>query len=133
MTKRHSILLVDHGSRRDEANQSLVKLAALVNSQVGPDVFVSYAHMELASPTIAEGYATCVESGAEEVIVHPYMLAPGRHASEDIPNLVKAAASSFPEVSYRVTEPLGVHELLARLVLERCGMLSEATAQRSTQ
>jgi sirohydrochlorin ferrochelatase len=50
------------------------------------------------------------------------MLAPGRHASEDIPRLVKEAASGSPDVSYRVTEPLGVHELLGRVVLDRCGV-----------
>ena len=30
MSKRISILLVDHGSRRDEANQSLEQMAALI-------------------------------------------------------------------------------------------------------
>ena len=121
MSKRISILLVDHGSRRDEANQSLEQMAALIDAQAGPEIFVTYAHMEIARPTIAEGFATCVDWGAEEVIVHPYMLAPGRHASEDIPQLVKEAASKYADVSYRMTAPLGVHELLGQVVLDRCG------------
>lgn len=122
MKKRQSILLVDHGSRRAEANHSLEQMAALIGDQVGPDVFVTFAHMEIAQPTIAEGYAACVESGAEEVIVHPYMLAPGRHATEDIPRLVKDAATQHAQVAYRMTEPLGVHELLGQVVLDRCGI-----------
>jgi len=122
MKKRLSILLVDHGSQRDEANRSLEQVASLIDTQVSPDVFVTYAHLEIARPTIAEGYAACVESGTDEVIVHPYMLAPGRHATEDIPRLVKEVACHYPEVSYRMTEPLGVHELLGRVVLDRCGV-----------
>src|ERR1041385_2369264 len=51
------ILLIDHGSTRDEANQMLVAMAALVQRVVGEAVLVRYAHMELAEPSIAQGFA----------------------------------------------------------------------------
>ena len=75
--------------------------------------------MGLAAPDIPQGFAQCVQAGATEVVVHPYMLAAGRHAVQDIPRLVAEAARAFPKVTYRVTEPLGVDEKLAELVLER--------------
>jgi sirohydrochlorin ferrochelatase len=121
-----AILIVDHGSRRPEANRQLEAVAAVVRRQSGAATVVEHAHMELAEPSIAEGFARCVAAGASEVIVHPYMLSPGRHATEDMPRLVAAAAGAFPEVSWRVTEPLGVHELIGRVVLERCGVPSVA-------
>lgn len=119
MTRR-AILLIDHGSRRAEANAMLERVADLVRAEAGPDVVVSIAHMELASPTIAEGFAACVEAGADEVVAHPFMLAPGRHAAEDIPRMVEEAAAAHPGVRWRVTDPLGAHPLLARIVLDRC-------------
>lgn len=116
-----AILLIDHGSRLDSANAMLAEVAALVQAAVGDTVAVQFAHMELAPPDIAAGFAACVAAGATEVVAHPYMLAPGRHATADIPRLVAAAASVYPHVRYQVSAPLGVHPLLAQVVLERCG------------
>jgi len=113
-----AILLVDHGSRLDEANELLVEIARLVQRE-DPAYHVEIAHMELAEPTIAQGLAACAAAGAREVTVHPYLLAPGRHATQDIPRLVAEAARRFPGLTCRVTEPLGPHPLLARVVLER--------------
>jgi sirohydrochlorin ferrochelatase len=51
------ILIVDHGSQKAEANDMLLCMANLIQTMAGPDVVVSYAHMELAEPTIAQGFA----------------------------------------------------------------------------
>lgn len=115
-----ALMLVDHGSRFEEANKVLEDLAALLRSQ-RPDLIVQAAHMELAHPDIPEGLAACKAAGATEVIVHPYMLAPGRHASEDIPRMAREAAQTL-NIPCRVTAPLGVHEKLAEVVLERASL-----------
>jgi len=113
-----ALLLVDHGSRFAEANRVLEELVALLR-RLRPELIVHAAHMELASPTIPEGLAACMADGATEIVVHPYMLAPGRHASEDIPRMVEEAVRGMQGVTWRVTGPLGVHEKLAEVVLER--------------
>ena len=113
-----ALLLVDHGSRRAEANALLGQIAALVAAR-RPELVVEVAHMELAPPTVAEAFAACVARGATEVVVMPYFLARGRHATEDIPALAREAAAAHPDVALRVAEPLGVHALLADLVLTR--------------
>ena len=43
--------------------------------------------MEIAEPSIASAYATCVRRGANHIIVCPYFLGPGKHWTSDIPNL----------------------------------------------
>lgn len=115
-----AILIVDHGSRRDEANRMLERVAELVRAEAGPDVVVHVAHMELAEPTIDQGFAACVADGATQVVVHPFMLAPGRHATEDILRMAEEAARAHGGLQWRVTEPLGPHPLLARIILDRC-------------
>ena len=117
-----AILLIDHGSRRAEANEMLDCMANLVQAMVGPSVVVRHAHMELAEPTIRAGFRACVEAGATEVVAFPYMLSPGRHATGDIPDLVGEAAHEFPDVAWRVTGAFGVHERLAEVILERAGL-----------
>jgi sirohydrochlorin ferrochelatase len=117
-----AILLIDHGSRRDAANEMMDCMANLVQAMAGPDVVVRYAHMELAEPSIATGVRQCVEAGASELIVFPYMLSPGKHSTGDIPRMVAAAAAAHPALDVRVTTAFGVHEKLAELILGRAGL-----------
>ena len=116
------ILIVDHGSTKHEANHMLEAMAELIQSMAGSDVVVRCAHMELAAPDIATGFASCVQGGATDVTVFPYMLSPGRHSTSDIPRMVADVARSFPQVSFSVTPAFGLHEKLAEVVLERAGI-----------
>ena len=63
MSVVRAILLIDHGSRRAEANTLLGEVAARVKERIGDDAIVEAAHMEIAEPTIAQGFARCVELG----------------------------------------------------------------------
>src|SRR3954469_3346037 len=56
-THMKAILLIDHGSLRSEANEMLGSVQAMVQEMAGPHVLVEYAHMELAEPTIEQGFA----------------------------------------------------------------------------
>ena len=113
-----AIVLIDHGSRRAEANEQLEELAAKIR-QREPDTIVQTAHLEIAEPNLSEAVAACVKQGARVVVVHPYFLAPGRHTSEDIPRLVAEASAQHPEVEVRLSPPLGIHDKLVDVVLER--------------
>jgi sirohydrochlorin ferrochelatase len=124
MSSKPAILLVDHGSRRAEANEQLEWIARQLRDRE-PGRIVRVAHMEIASPTIAEGIAACVEAGARKIVVHPYLLAPGRHSREDIPALATEATADHPGVTVRVSEPLGEHEKLIDVVLERVNAVDD--------
>jgi sirohydrochlorin ferrochelatase len=117
-----AILLIDHGSVRAEANHMLSCVGNLLQQMVGDAVLVRHAHMELAEPSIAKGFADCVAAGATEVIAFPYMLSPGKHVTRDIPRLVQEAATAFPQIVFRVTPAFGVHEKLAELIAMRAGV-----------
>ncbi|HXG30489.1 MAG TPA: CbiX/SirB N-terminal domain-containing protein [Thermodesulfobacteriota bacterium] len=118
--KKRALILVDHGSVIKEANDTIVEVANMVrqNGKCDFDI-VKYAHMELAEPTISEAFDACVAEGAEEIVVHPYFLVPGRHSSMDIPSMVEDVAKKHAHVSYRVTEPLGLHQKIIEVILER--------------
>ena len=117
-----AILLIDHGSVRAEANHMLSCAANLLQHMVGDNAIVRFAHMELAEPSIAQGFADCANAGATEVIAFPYMLSPGKHVSRDVPRLVSEAAAAFPNIASRVTGAFGVHEKLAELIAIRTGV-----------
>lgn len=126
-----AILIIDHGSRRDEANEMLDCVARLVQAMAGDDVIVRHAHMEIAEPSIEAGFAACVAAGATEVIAFPYMLSPGKHSTADIPRMVSEAADAHPAVRWTVTPAFGVHEKLAEVILDRAGVAAhEVNANR---
>ncbi|MDE2484512.1 MAG: NUDIX domain-containing protein [candidate division NC10 bacterium] len=115
---KQALLIVDHGSRRAGSRELLREVAEVMRERFGLSI-VHYAHMELGEPTIQQGFDACVADGAEEVIVHPYFLGPGRHVAIGIPALVKQAASRHSGVVCRITKPLGVHPKIGEVILER--------------
>lgn len=127
-----AILLIDHGSVRDAANHMIECVGTLVQQMAGSEVIVRVAHMELASPTIAEGFDACVDAGATEIVAFPYMLSPGKHSTRDIPRMVAEAAARHSGVRYAVTPAFGVHKKLADVVLERAGVPARASVTECT-
>lgn len=112
------VVIVDHGSKRVEANAMLEEVVRMYRSVSGAPI-VEAAHMELAEPTIAQAFARCVEQGARTIVVHPYMLSPGRHSTNDIPRMVREAAAAHPGIQIAVTEPLGVDERIGEVIRRR--------------
>ena len=112
------IILVDHGSKFSAANDMLNDVVALFR-RISPYRVVEPAHMELAQPDIAAAFAACVRQGVRHVVVHPYFLSPGRHSTTDIPRLVREAAAAHPGISFQVTQPLGLDQKIADIILQR--------------
>ena len=112
------IVLIDHGSKVQEANDLLAEIAEIFASLSGIEV-VEIAHMELAKPTLSEAFACCVARGAQCVAIYPYFLVPGRHSTEDIPRMAADAAKEFPETSWHVAKPLGADRRIGEVILER--------------
>lgn len=122
MDGRKAIVIVDHGSRREEANAVVAALARVVQGRAGQRATVRFAHMELCEPSLARVIDECVGQGAREVLVQPLFLGPGRHATRDIPAVVAGARDRHPGVSFRLGEVIGADPLLAELLVTRCGL-----------
>jgi len=124
---RVAVVLVDHGSRREESNRLLLEVANAYR-EWSDWAIVEPAHMELAEPSIATAFQRCVEQGAELVIVFPYFLGPGRHWKTDIPRLAAEEAEACGGVLHLVTAPLGLHALLLRVIDQRIAECVESEA-----
>lgn len=113
-----AIVLVDHGSRAAAANEMLHELVDAVQSRSG-SVPIYPAHMELATPTVADAINAAVADGARHVIVVPFFLARGRHVTADIPALVADAVRRHQGVTFDIREPVGTHPAIADVVVDR--------------
>jgi len=112
------VIVVDHGSRRDESNRMLLDVVEAFQQQ-SDHTIIEPAHMDLAEPSIETAYRRCVARGAKLVVIHPYFLLPGRHCYEDVPALAAAASQQHPDVPFTVTEPVGLHPLMVGIIQQR--------------
>ncbi|MBU0701015.1 precorrin-8X methylmutase [bacterium] len=116
--KMEAIILLGHGSRLTEANKTLKQMALMVK-ELGNIAMVEIGFLQFVKPDFFDAVSACVSNGAGKIIVHPYFLYRGRHFEEDIAEMITVVQKRYPEVEFVLTEPLGVHENIARVVLER--------------
>jgi sirohydrochlorin ferrochelatase len=113
------LLLIAHGSRRQNANEEIRQLAQRVAALESNDYDgVVTAFLELAEPDIQQGIARCVEQGADSIVVVPYFLASGNHVNKDIPAEIACARAGMPQVQIELAQYIGASDTMAALVLD---------------
>lgn len=115
------IILIGHGSPKKEAN-NLEHIGRLLHSTIHPGCCkscVMVAYLQFGEPGIADAIKECIHSGAKRIIIHPYFLSPGMHVTKDIPEIIRKAKDVYPDTEFVYTEPLGIHEKLVQVVMER--------------
>ena len=106
-----AILYIAHGSRVKAGVEQAINFLKSVQQEIEiPIQEISF--LELATPTIAEGIASCINQGATAIAIVPILLLAAQHAKHDIPSEIDKAKKQYPQVRFTYGEPLGVHELL---------------------
>jgi len=112
------LLLIAHGSRKQEANDEIGRLAQRVHDLAGEDYdAVVASFLECAEPSIQQGVENCVELGATEIVAVPYFLAAGKHVVRDIPAELDCARAGHPGLSIELSQYVGDSDAMAGLVL----------------
>ena len=115
------IILVGHGSPKKDANNVEV-IAGLLHRMLHPncaDNCVKVAYLQFTQPDIGAAIDACVAEGSRRVIVHPFFLYGGVHVTRDIPAKIAEGKKKHPGVEFVYTQSLGIHEGLARIIVER--------------
>lgn len=116
-----AIIIVDHGSKRQAANDMLLDVAQKIRSRT--DVPIFEAHMELAKPTIEDAVNQCSNAGILHITMVPFFLSPGRHATTDIPELTANAVSKYKGMTFEIRPPIGTHPGIIDVVLDCARLL----------
>lgn len=112
------LLVVAHGSRRAASNDEVRQLVNQMRKHNQVYDRIECAFLELAEPSIPDGIQTCIEAGANEVIVLPYFLAAGTHVVNDIPDLIQAKQQEHPGVTIRQSGHVGALPGMVDLMLQ---------------
>ena len=115
----HILLLVAHGSRREESNIEIESLSKKI-STLEPKEFdkVIPAFLEFASPSIPEAIKECTEIGATKVTILPYFLSAGVHITRDIPNEIIEASEGSLGLEIKVANYFGSRDEIAQILLK---------------
>lgn len=115
-----SLLVVAHGSRREQSNDEVRSLTARLADSAG-DGFdaVACAFLELAEPSIPDGLRAAIHAGAREVVVLPYFLSAGRHVVTDIPCELDIVRAEHPHIRITLAPYLGAAGELVNVMLKQ--------------
>ena len=120
-TSPTAIVLIGHGSRDPLWRVPMETLAQRV-SQRSPDMAVSCAYLEWATPDVKQAVEALVSQGHAHIRLMPLFFGMGKHAREDMPALVQALREQHPGLELHVMPSAGelpeVLDLLAGLALQ---------------
>lgn len=121
-----AILYICHGSRLKAAKEEAIAFITSCMDRVEASI-QEVCFLELASPTIDEGFLTCVKRGATEIIVIPVFLLAAGHVKKDIPFELEKLNNQFSNVKVTYGNPFGVSETLVKSVYKGSGIEQEET------
>ncbi|MFO6419337.1 sirohydrochlorin chelatase [Hylemonella sp. W303a] len=125
----HGYILFAHGSRdplwrlpiEAVATRMREQLASSISGGNGSPPPVACAYLELMEPSLA----ACVEGlkaqGVQDFTIVPMFLGQGRHAREDLPQLVSELRTGHPDLRFALRPAVGedpeIVDALASLIL----------------
>ena len=126
----HAIILFAHGSRDPLWHKPIHAVAERI-AQRSPHTIVRCAYLELTEPDLPHVANALVAEGTTSLCVVPMFLGVGRHAREDLPELIHALKTEHPTV--RITCQPAVGEQTALLDLLADIALGQATNQAQSK
>ena len=112
-----AIILFAHGSRDPLWHKPIEAVAQAVARQA-PDCPVRCAYLELSQPSLTEAAADLVAQGVSRLRVFPLFLGMGKHAREDLPELMEALRAAHPQVVFELLPTAGESPRLAALLAD---------------
>ncbi len=113
----NGILVIGHGSRSKDAYDTFYKIVDSLKVKTGEEVEGCF--MEISPPYIPEIIDKMYEKGVSSITILPYFLYEGIHIKEDIPEILERVRSKYPEIEFKIAKPLGYHDLLIDILIER--------------
>ena len=112
------VIVFAHGSRDPLWRHPIEAVAAQVAATGGPQTQVVCAYLELCEPDMATAAAGLVAQGATRLRVLPLFFGMGKHAREDLPELLKSLQTAHPGVHIEALPTAGENPRLTALLDE---------------
>jgi precorrin-8X/cobalt-precorrin-8 methylmutase len=115
---KKAIMLLGHGSKAPEANETLRKAARAVEEKGGYGMVLP-AFLQMERPDFQEAVDALVAKGFTDITVMPYFLYMGLHVTKDLPAEMEEARSKHAGLKIALTQNLGFHDKLIDITIQR--------------
>lgn len=113
----HAIILLAHGSRDPLWHRNIESVRSRIMT-TSPATLVVCAYLELSPPTLAEAMEQVHTAGATQAVVLPLFLGMGKHARQDIPELMDGLRAAYPHIQIDLLASAGEDERLIQLLAD---------------
>ncbi|AVS77816.1 cobalamin biosynthesis protein CbiX [Paracidovorax avenae] len=111
------VVLFAHGSR-DPLWRAPIEAVEARMRQQAPRLEVRCAYLELAEPDLPTAVRELAARGVRRLTVVPMFLGTGKHAREDLPQLVQALRAGHPDMAITVQGAIGEDARMTALMAE---------------
>lgn len=112
------LIVLAHGSKVKETNDTLVKIIDSVREKVKYDR-VEGAYLQLMDPMLDKAVETLYSEGIRNITVFPMFLFKGNHIREDIPAEIDKILEGYEDLNITFLENIGYDEKLVEIITER--------------
>jgi sirohydrochlorin ferrochelatase len=110
-----AVIILGHGSRSGGADDTVKRVAAEIRKSGGHEL-VEHAFLQYTTPTPQNVIENCIRQQVQKIVIVPYFMQSGTHVTRDIPELVGKARKQHPDLDIVVTDYVGAHPLMAKIV-----------------
>lgn len=111
------VILFAHGSRDPLWRLPIDAVAKHMRDQ-WPEITVDVAFLELTLPDLPSTVEHMMKHGMTHLRIVPMFLGVGRHAREDLPELVKGLVKAYPQMQFELLPSVGEHPAMTALMAE---------------
>lgn len=109
--RQSALILFAHGARDPDWALTIYRVRDSVRA-ARPEALVQVAFLEFMTPDLDTAADALVGEGASRVTVVPLFIAQGGHLKKELPVMLDALRSRYPDVSFELTPPVGEFDMV---------------------
>ncbi len=114
----NGVLILAHGSRRQETDKILESLTQKVKEKTGEEL-VYPAYLQFSEQNLEAGIERLISKGADNIKVIPMFIFDGIHVTQDIPAELDEVRAKHPGVNIKMSGHLGDDDRIAEIIADR--------------
>ena len=112
-----AMILFAHGARDPEWANPMRQVQSLLRSRMG-DFPVELAFLEFMSPALPQCVDHLITGGAKKIVILPMFIARGGHLKREVPEMVMALRTSFPDIEFVLSAPIGESDIVIQAMAD---------------